>query len=199
MSPRAWSILVALSTTGCSAGDPVVGAVEADGGAPSTVLDDGGAREDPVAPKPDVRDDASAPDGGLRLAIGVGEAGQFVPSAAGSILALQRGCQGAQHVFTSLRLRGFSGTHALVRLVIRRTEDQLPVSVPVASMLPVEDDPLSDSALRLTGLTPVIEAPRDVLGRSVDVEATVTAPNGDSATASLTGIVEWGPDSCRGH
>jgi hypothetical protein len=113
----------------------------------------------------------------------------------GETLRLQRGCQGSQHVFTSLRVFGARDERLRVQVRIQRAADEQVVSAPLDLRLPTEEDP-EPGFVRITGLTPVIEAPRDVLGKEVIVSGSVQEQDGAAATATLRGLVEWGPDSC---
>jgi len=142
------------------------------------------------------------PDGAvaaLNVAIGTGEPGVFLPAVDGATLDLQRGCQGSQHIFTSVRVAGASGFYARVSVQIVRVDDGAPVSVPFDVRLPFEVDPLSDRVRRVTGLTPVIEVPSDVLERAVEVRVIVSDELGESAHATMRGMVRWGADSCGAH
>lgn len=149
--------------------------------------------------------DADRPGGepadgaGLVVEIGAGAPGVFAPVAPGATLLLQRGCQGAQHVFTSLRARGAARGPLRVAVVITRSDDRQVVSVPLDLRLPAEPDPTDAAAARVTGLTPVVEVPRDVIGREVIVDGAVTDEAGRRGAAQLRGVVQWGPDSCAAH
>lgn len=162
-----------------------------DAGAPAVVdVPDGGER--PATPGPELGP-------AVRLAVGVGEPTVFLPTVSGEPLLLQRGCQGAQHVFTSLRILDPADAVARVSVSIHRVEDDRLVSVPVDVRLPLEPDPFSDRVRRITGLTPVVEVPSDVVGREVEIRATYTTEAGEAFTANLRGTVRWGTDSCGAH
>lgn len=179
--------LVQVALVACSAesGPSVI-----DASSPLDVTAEGG-------PAPPIASDASAPR--LKLAVGLGEPGAFVPPLAGEPFALQRGCQGAQHVFTSLRIRGAKGKLARVEVRVHRVHDEALVSVPMDVRLPLEPDEWSDTAARITGLTPVIETPSDVLGREVVIRVALTDESAERVEGSIRGVVAWGTDSCGGH
>jgi hypothetical protein len=150
------------------------------------------AREDATEVAPD------APDA-LEIAVGTGEPGTFAAVGEGATLSLQRGCQGAQHVFTSVRVLRPNGDLGRVRVAIHRLDDDALVSVPLDVRIPFERDPADDDRRRITGLTPVVEVPRDVLGREVIVRVVISDEAGRSGRGAMRGRVEWGLDSCRPH
>lgn len=134
----------------------------------------------------------------LQVTVGVGERGVFQMVRDGETLRLQRGCQGSQHIFTSLRIQPASAGPLQVSVTVSRQADGVVVSAPLSLRLPAEpsDDP---HAVQLTGLTPVIEAPREVVGHEVLIRAEVTSSDGSHGEDQLVGTVEWGLDSCGGH
>ncbi|RYZ61736.1 MAG: hypothetical protein EOP08_13120 [Proteobacteria bacterium] len=159
------------------------------------------------APEPGLAPDAgAAPDAeappltpGKPFAAGIGEPTIFIPVVAGDVLLLQRGCQGAQHIFTSLRMLDPGQDVGRVAVSVHRESDGLLVSVPLDVRLPLEADPFSDRVRRVTGLTPVIEVPSDVVDQAVEVRATFTTDAGAVHSASFRGVVRWGTDSCGAH
>ncbi|MFO0638986.1 MAG: hypothetical protein U0183_07225 [Polyangiaceae bacterium] len=133
------------------------------------------------------------------IAVGLGEPGAYLPPLPDETLLLQRGCQGAQHVFTSIRARGPKGNLARVEIRVLRSRDGVLVSVPLDVKLPYEPDPFGERIKRISGLTPVIEVPGDVVGDVVEIRVSVTDDGGERAEGLVRGRVEWGPDSCGGH
>ncbi len=131
----------------------------------------------------------------VELQLGTGSHGVFAAHQNGDVLRLQRGCQGAQHIFTSLRVKSPGSGLFHVSIKIFRSEDRKLVSVPIDLRLPAEPDP-EPGFVRITGLTPVVEVPRDVIGKSVQVEGIIELPNSQSGQATMSGSVEWGLDSC---
>ena len=161
-------------------GEPPVGAPLAPD-ATAAILTDGGAH---------------AP---FEIAAGVGEPGAFAIPPTDTPLLLQRGCQGAQHIFVALRTATRPGEAFVgVAVVVRRVADGAVVSTPFAVTLPWELDPLAAGAGRVTGLTPVIEVPRDILEQEAEVEVTATTATA-TASSRFRGLVRWGADSCGGH
>lgn len=147
----------------------------------------------------------AGPDGGagvrpaaLDVRVGGGSTGTFQEVIPGAALLLQRGCQGSQHIFTALRARGAAPGALRVSVSVHRSADGALVSVPLDVRLTPEPDPDEADAVRLTGLTPVIEAPREVLGQEVTLTARVSDSARRRGEASLRGVVRWGPDSCGG-
>jgi hypothetical protein len=140
--------------------------------------------------------DAGAPLG-LTVEVGTGPRGTAQAVAAGEGLLLQRGCQGAQHIFTSVRIYQPARGAANVRVRVVRDSDGLEVSVPLDVTLPLEEDPQRLPGFgAITGLTPVIEVPKEVLGKEVSVHVSVTDAAGALGAGKMTGTVSWGPDSC---
>jgi hypothetical protein len=139
-------------------------------------------------------DGGAADDFALR--VGTGTPGTFEPHEDGAVLLLQRGCQGSQHIFTSLLAEGARGATGRAEIGVYRADDGRLVSAPLDVRLPFEPDPSSGAARRITGLTPVIEVPGDVLEREVEVRAALTDDEGRRASATMRGPVRWGLDSC---
>lgn len=188
MRPRALTLVALVFLIGACASTGGQQAPE-DGG-PGPVAQDGAA----IAPSRDA--------GGplpFAIAVGLGEPGAYLPPLPDETLLLQRGCQGAQHVFTAIRARGTKGALARVEVRVFRTRDGVLVSVPLDVRLPYEPDPYSTGIKRITGLTPVIEVPGDVVGDAVEVRVAVTDDGGERAEGLVRGRVEWGPDSCGRH
>lgn len=131
----------------------------------------------------------------LSVQVGTGQMGSFRQVEPGQGLLLQRGCQGSQHIFTGVRVWGAEGP-LQIHVSILRSEDRVLASVPLEVRLPAERDPQEATALRITGLTPVIEVPRDVLDRKVEVLVKLTDAKGRSGAGLMAGVVSWGPDSC---
>ena len=175
MSLAAITIALGAHLLGCSA-EPGVATADASSvpaeasadGAPSTVPLDAGAST-------------------LKLAVGLGEPGGFVPPLPAEPFALQRGCQGAK------------GKLARVEVRVHRADDDALVSGPMDVRLPLEPDAWHDTAARITGLTPVIETPSEVLGREVVIRVALTDESGARAEGSIRGTVAWGTDSCGRH
>ena len=114
------------------------------------------------------------PESDFRLALGIGERA-FMAHPHGDVALLRRGCQGAQHVWVSLRTGALpAGDHPL-RLSLHRISDDYAV-VPVHT-LELPWDPLGDE-VALIGVTLVIFDPLPIVGELGDITAEVDAPNG---------------------
>ena len=141
---------------------------------------------------------APSPASISQVIVGTGERGVFRPAKSGDRLLLQRGCQGSQHIFTSLRVAGGATTELHIQVVVERVEDGVIVSSPLELLLPSEVDP-EPGFVRITGLTPVIESPREIVGKEARVLVQVKDLLGQQSSGSLRGEVQWGLDSCGGH
>lgn len=143
-------------------------------------------------------DPSAAAERSLQVTVGIGERGSFQAIDDDQTLRLQRGCQGSQHIFTSLRVQGAAAGPLQVSVTVLRQADAAVVSTPFTLRLPAEptDDP---QVVQITGLTPVIEVPRDVLGKQVTIRAQVESSDGARGSDQLRGSVEWGLDSCGSH
>ncbi|MBL8678140.1 MAG: hypothetical protein JNK05_03200 [Myxococcales bacterium] len=161
----------------------------------------------PAASAEDASVDAQARDAGgapldaaaATLELGTGDPGIFRSVTDGQQVLLQRGCQGAQHIFFALRGEGFSITEApRLELSVVREEDGAVVSSPYS--LRLAPMVVRDGVAEWTGLTPVIEEPRLVVGRSARMRATIEdASRTVRVTVERRVSVVWGPDSCRPH
>jgi hypothetical protein len=140
-------------------------------------------------------DAAQAPS----VELATGGPGEFVPVTDGQQVLLHRGCQGSQHVFFSLRTGGIAFAEApWITLSVLREEDRRVVSSRYELRLPLTAR--GDGSGEITGLTPVIEEPRDVVGQAVVMVAVVEdATRSVRAEAQRRVTVAWGPDSCRPH
>jgi hypothetical protein len=149
-----------------------------------------------VADVPDAS--SGTPDAGqpLRLVLGTGAPGAFATVTNGQQLPLQRGCQGSQHIFFSLRAWGVTQARPRLTLAIEDGSGRQ-VSSPYSLQLPFEPVANADF-VQWTGLTPVVEEPGDVVGKTVTLRARID----DGATNTSderTITVQWGPDACRPH
>ncbi len=133
----------------------------------------------------------------LSLELGTGGPGTFAAVDAGQQVLLQRGCQGAQHIFFSLRATGVVSERPRLTLRVERVVDGRVASLAYSLPLPyqrVRGVPY----VEWTGLTPVIEEPADVLNVPVRMRARID-DDGLSAEATREVTARWGPDSCRPH
>lgn len=129
-----------------------------------------------------------------RMELGTGR--QFTPLAEGATLRLQRGCQGSQHVFVSLRGRGLPSTPLMVELALTRTRDARVVSLPYRTRLPFTPGASADAPAELTGLLLVVPEPDEAVGESVWLSATVQPESGDTLKDERSGTLQWGADTC---
>lgn len=143
-------------------------------------------------------EDASREPEAQRVEVGTGDGGRFVAISDGGALSLQRGCQGSQHVFTSVRAWGMTGSRLLIRAEIVRVRDGEVVSIPLSLRLPL-DERNDVGARQITGLTPVVADPVDVVGEQVELRASVEDEVGAIAADARRGVVRWGADSCDPH
>ncbi len=133
----------------------------------------------------------------LSLELGTGGPGTFAAVEPGQQVLLQRGCQGAQHIFFSLRATGVVSERPRLTLSVERISDGRVASLAYSLPLPyqrVRGVPY----VEWTGLTPVIEEPADVLNVPVRMRARIE-DDGRSAEATRDVTARWGPDSCRPH
>lgn len=152
--------------------------------APSAPTGDGGV----IVP------DATA----ARLELGTGAPSTWTAVREGQTVLLQRGCQGAQHVFFSLRVWGMDVLEApTLRLSIVRERDGLVVSSSYTLRLLPN---VVGAYAEWTGLSPVVEEPSTVIDERVWMRASVQSSD-RSTTVQDSRLVRvmWGPDSCRPH
>jgi hypothetical protein len=176
--------LLGLSACGASPSEPL----------PPTSA--GGADAAPVDAGPDGSSVQNS--GRLRVFAGIGAPGQFRPIDDPTPLELQRGCQGAQHIFTGVRVVGAVGAVARVVVRVMRKSDGMVVSSLLDQRLPYERDE-TEASRRITGLRPVIEVPKDVLDQVAVVEVVIDDEDGTRASDVFEGVVAWGADSCGSH
>lgn len=185
--------------TACEQAEPSEPAVGGGGGeAPMAEPEPEPTPEPEQTPEPEPEDDPDAPpmpESDFAVELGVGEA-EFVPIEHGETALLQRGCQGAQHIWVSVRAPALEpGTHRLV-LALDRPDDGVEVVPPYG----VEYDwDQSDDGAALYGITLVVFDPLAIVGETGDIHATIEAADGRVGRAILRVHVEWGPDACRPH
>jgi len=196
----AWWLAAGIAASlvvGCGESDAGDAAVDAGGhSADATTID--ASADAGVTPNDLGSDPGDAPDAGtvgLAVTVGTGALGEFVPHEDGQTLRLQRGCQGSQHVFTSVRVNGAAGARITVGVRIVRVSDGLLVSVPFELRLPFDAD-APPGVRQITGLTPVIEDPADVLDQEVRVEVFVRDDSGAEARGAMRGPAAWGTTAC---
>jgi hypothetical protein len=130
----------------------------------------------------------------IQLELGTGQ--QFTPVADGDALRLQRGCQGSQHVFVSLRAWGLPSEPVFVELSLTRTEDEQRVSRPYRVRYLFAQGSEPNAPDELPGLLLAVPTADEAVGKAVRLSAMVETDSGQRGTDSRTGTVEWGPDAC---
>jgi hypothetical protein len=133
------------------------------------------------------------PDPSLRLELGTGQ--QFTPLADGETLLLQRGCQGGQHIFVSLRAWGLPPDPVMLDLSLTRPEDGQRVAPPFRVRF-LFAQATGDAPDEVTGLVFLLTQPDQAVGRTVRLTASVETDAGQSAEDSHTGPLQWGPSAC---
>lgn len=153
----------------------------------------------PATPGADAQPE-SAPDRGpsppasdFPLHIGLGTQ-RFDPVDHGAVALLRRGCQGAQHVWISLRSPTLEPGEHLVTLSARRADDAREAVPPYSLELPWTPDPEGGAAL--LGVQFVIFDPLLVVDADVDLHAEVEAADERIGRAVRRLRIEWGPDDC---
>ncbi|MAD61235.1 MAG: hypothetical protein CMH49_06980 [Myxococcales bacterium] len=145
----------------------------------------------PAMPDNPEMDFESSPD----LLVGKG-AQEFISILDGEISTLHRGCQGAQHLWVSLRLPQHTPDTYSLELQLVDDQDQLlapPFTLTEEVWLPYEDQDQAGS--EIIGLTLVIFDPMNVVGDEALVKAKVTI--NDVVLESRVWVeVQWGADAC---
>jgi hypothetical protein len=134
------------------------------------------------------------PAGEVSLEIGTGSEG-FEPVEDGGVMLLARGCQGAQHVWVSLRARGIAPERALLDISLRRLSDDAPLSTPFRIFRTFEPAGEGDMS-EVTGLAVVVGEPDDVLDEAVVLEVAIYDRSGFEVRSAREVIVEWGTEVC---
>ncbi|MGK0360237.1 MAG: hypothetical protein ACI9U2_002550 [Bradymonadia bacterium] len=133
-----------------------------------------------------------APQTDFAVELGLGHR-MFSAPRPGEVAPLQRGCQGAQHVWISLRsvdLMPGDLTNHLQAIRVRDGE----VVVPRHTLVLPWD--AGATGAELIGVTLVVFDPVAVIGELIDVHVEVEAAGGRVGRAVIRVRVEWGPDAC---
>ncbi len=134
------------------------------------------------------------PAGEVSLEVGTGSRG-FEPVEDGGLMLLARGCQGAQHVWVSLRAHGVAPERALLDISLRRLRDDEPLSTPFRIFRSLERAGESDMS-EVTGLALVVGEPDAVLDESVVLEVAIYDRLGLEVRSAREVTVEWGAEVC---
>ena len=105
------------------------------------------------------------------------------------------GCQGSQHVWTSVRAWGLARQRAIVTLELTRARDELRVG---QLQLRIDLAPFGDGA-EVLGLTLVVPDPAEALGEDLEMRLHVIDAADVEAELVRPVRIEWGPDGCTGH
>lgn len=135
----------------------------------------------------------SSPD----LLLGKGDE-MFIPVQDGEVSTLHRGCQGAQHLWVSLRLPRHAPDEYAVELQLVDELDSLlapPYTLTEETWLAYRPDGQDDEGSEILGLTLVIFDPMSVVGREALVKAKVTV-SGETLESRVWVEVQWGADAC---
>ena len=128
----------------------------------------------------------------------MGTGRQFTWLAEGATLRLQRGCQGGQHVFVSLRAWSLPPAPATVELALTRTGDGLRGSLSYRGRLSFTEGEGAEAPVELDGQLPGgSRAPRAGGKRRAAVrlvESGAKARASDARAGTLT--LQWGLDAC---
>jgi hypothetical protein len=135
------------------------------------------------------------PPSDQRLEVGTGRQ-QFTPLSDGDTLRVQRGCQGGQHVFVSLRAWGLPSDPVMVELSLTRTEDGQKVSLPYRVRYLFAQSTEEGTPDELPGLLLVVPEPDQAVGKQVRLTATVEPDFNTRVSDSRTGTLQWGADAC---
>lgn len=142
----------------------------------------------PEAPPPE-------PDPGMRLEVGTGQE-QFTAFVEGEPLWVQKGCQGGQHVFVSLRGWGLPSYALMVELALTRPEDEQKVSSKFRVRYLFAQGSGEDAPDELPGLLLQLPDPSATVGRAVRLSASVELDSGQRVSDEYTGTLQWGPPAC---
>jgi hypothetical protein len=143
---------------------------------PSTAVD---------ADPPIVQD--AGPTAMPRLELGTGE-DRFVPVADGDVLPMERGFQGLQHVWVSVRAHDFDPDRAIVALALTGEVDGTEVTDPQRLRLPFE---LGDGYAERVGMQLVVPEPDLALNRDLQLSVAVENRAGVAAAAEVRVRVQW--------
>ncbi|HEY8426921.1 MAG TPA: hypothetical protein VIL20_01045 [Sandaracinaceae bacterium] len=134
------------------------------------------------------------PSGEPRVELGTGR-DRFESFEDGATLGLVSGCQGAQHIWTSVRARGLDPQSPLLEVAVRRDSDGLLMSQVFRVRVSLEPVACTDYA-EVVGLTVVIPEPDLAIGEDLTMRVAIT--DREERTASVVRPIrtEW---ATEGH
>ena len=146
--------------------------------------------EEPPPPPPPLDE---LPVGDFEVVVGTSP-DSFNPVASGDVVTLHRGCQGAQHVWVSLRVEGLEEEPSAFELSLRDSERAL-------TTLYLEGEawrPAEGGGYELIGLSLVVFDTEAAIGRPLILGAEVRSGSGAVGYGWREVTVDWGADSCGG-
>lgn len=164
-----------------------------------TQEDMGMSDQDITSPEPDEPSEELDPAEPPRLLVGKG-AERFISMQDGEVSTLHRGCQGAQHLWVSLRLPRDEPDEYAVELQLVDEDDALlapPFTLTEEAWLAYQDETNGEeiTGSEIIGLTLVIFDPMAVVGGQALVKAKVSV-DGETLESHVWVEVQWGADAC---
>lgn len=128
---------------------------------------------------------------GEPLPFEVGTGLQFTPVEEGAIFELERGGQGGQHVYVSMRVWGLTNIRARVVMSLERASDGKRVSSPYSVDLRFSKSIHEGEPATLEGLLLMVPDPRDVVDQQVRLKASFTSVVGEHGSDERLGTLQW--------
>lgn len=151
-------------------------------------------------------------EGGAALRIGASPPGEFREYLSGDTMLLQRGLQGAQHIYVGAALPNRApGTILRVQARLFSVGDGIDDASALASLplnfdVTLEEAATGDSEQNsahdwtyITGLLLVVPDPQLVMGSEAHLEICVTENDDEALCEEYRGVVRWGPDDFTPH
>ncbi|MCZ7683954.1 MAG: hypothetical protein M5U28_36375 [Sandaracinaceae bacterium] len=152
---------------------------------------------DPMPGDPDgstSEPDAWTPSGDPSVELGTGR-DSFEAFEDGDTLQLVAGCQGAQHIWTSVRAWGLDPRGTILDVSVTRDSDEMLVSQTFRVRVSLEPVAGTDYA-QVSGLTVVVPEPDLAIGEALTMRLSVTDMEGRTATDERPIMLEWGESAC---
>ncbi len=138
--------------------------------------------------------DAWTPSGDPSVELGTGR-DSFEAFDDGDTLQLVAGCQGAQHIWTSVRAWGLDPRGTILDVSVTRDSDAMVVSQTFRVRVSLEPVAGTDYA-QVSGLTVVVPEPDLAIGEALTMRLSVTDMEGRTATDERPIMLEWGESAC---